>query len=144
MPVSDPQKLLARIVADAADDRLDDASFRRRAERAGRRALRALEQSAAPAAARGAHAATGTAGRRTIAAQPSPYRFVAVPNGAGGTTSVSLSASVFEELAQALGGPAKVAEHARKAAAGHKPDSGVSRSAYVRKRLQQRATRAAR
>ena len=141
MATSDPHKLIARIVGDAADKQLDDAAFRARAQRAARQLQRALEQSDTPAATR----AAGATGRKRQAgdSQRLAYRYIAVPNGAGGTTSVSLSNGTFEELAQALGGPRQVNALARKVAAGHKPESGVTRSAYVLKRLRQRAARAA-
>lgn len=134
MTTADPHKLVARIVADAADEQLNDAAFRTRTQRAARQLQRALEQLPASAANPSRRQAGG--GRR-----PS-YRFIAVPNGAGGTTSISLSTATFAELAQALGGDKQVSALARKVAVGHKPDSGVSRSAYVAKRLQQRAARA--
>lgn len=142
---ADPQKLLARLIDQAADREIDDASFRRRMLRASRQLQNLLgngheQAEAAPA---GKPAARGRA-PAAPAARPSPYRYIAVPNGSGGTTSVSLSIEAFEELAEVMGGPAKVAEHARKVAVGHKPDSGISRSAYVLRRLQQRAARAAR
>ena len=130
-----PEKLLARMAADANDDGLDDAAFRQRTLRAVKRLQRELVPQPAVRPAR----------RSRASAKPSAaYRYIAVPNGAGGTTSVSLSGAAFEELAQTLGGAAQVNELARKAALGHKPESGISRSAYVRKRLQQRAARAAR
>ena len=140
---ADPQKLLARLIDQAADREIDDASFRRRMLRASRQLQNLLGNEAAPAAP-AARTAARARPAAAAAARPSPYRYIAVPNGAGGTTSVSLSTEVFDELASAMGGPAKVAEQARKVAVGHKPDSGVSRSAYVLRRLQQRAARAAR
>ena len=123
------------------DEQLDDAAFRARAQHAARQLQRALEQSDAPAATR----AAGATGRKRQAgdSQRSAYRYIAVPNGAGGTTSISLSNATFKELAEALGGAAQVNALARKVAVGHKPDSGVSRSAYVLKRLRQREARAA-
>ena len=69
----------------------------------------------------------------------SRYVFVAVPNGSGSTTSVSIVASLFDELARALGGRQEVSTLARKVAAGYNPSSGIPRSAYVRMRLQRRA-----
>lgn len=130
-----PEKLLARMAADAADEDLDDAAFRQRTLRAVKRLQRELVP----------HPTARSVRRSYAGAKPSAaYRYIAVPNGAGGSTSVSLSSAAFEELAQVLGGAAQVNELARKAALGHKLESGISRSAYVRKRLQQRAARAAR
>ena len=80
--------------------------------------------------------------RGTRGARQSAYRFIAVPNGAGGTTSISLSNATFEELARALGGPRQVSALARQVEHGHKLESGVTGSAYVLKRLRQRAARA--
>lgn len=141
MPTDEVHKLLGRIVADAADERLDDAVFRRRTARAARQLQGMLEPHRHAARPR-----AGAVSTRNRLADPSMrqprYRYIAVPNGVGGTTSVSLSNSVFEELARAMGGPAKVTEQARKVAASHKPDSGMSRSAYVLRRLRQRASRA--
>ena len=141
MATPDPHKLIARIVTDAADERLDDAAFRARAQRAARQLQRALEQAVGPAATGRARATGGKHQAGDL--QRSACRYIAVPNGAGGTTSISLSNAIFEELADALGGAAQVNALARKVAVGHKPDSGVSRSAYVLKRLRQRAARAA-
>ena len=140
MATPDPHQLIARIVADAVDEQLDDTAFRARTQRAARQLQRALEQSTAPATTR----AVGATGRKRQAgeSQRSAYRYIAVPNGAGGTTSISLSNATFAELAEALGGPRQVNALARKVAAGHQPDSGVSRSAYVLKRLRQHAARA--
>ena len=132
--------LAAKIAADAKDDRLDDAAFRRRARRAAAKLQQLLEEEA-PLAPRGGRAAV-PASRKSTPAQ-SRYVFVAVPNGTGGMTSVSIVNSVFDELAESLGGRNQVTALARKLALGHKPDSGVSRSAYVLKRLQQRAASAA-
>lgn len=145
MPAADPQRLLARLIDQAADRNIDDASFRRRMLRASR-PLQALLGQEATEAVEAEDKAPAARSRlaKPAAARPAPYRYIAVPNGSGGTTSVSLGVAVFDELAEALGGRAKLAEHARKAAAGHKPDSGMSRSAYVLRRLQQRAARVAR
>lgn len=128
------------MVADAADEQLDDATFRACTQRAARQLQRVLEQAAAPDATR---AAGATGRKRQVGdSQRSAYRYIAVPNGAGGTTSISLSNATFAELVEALGGPRQVNALARKVAVGHKPESGVTRSAYVLKRLRQRAARA--
>lgn len=138
MPVFDLHTLITRIAADAVDREIDDASFRRRTQRAVRQAQRAIEQPFCSAKIR-----EKTRGQPKASAVRRPaYRFIAVPNGAGGTTSVSMSNSAFEELAQAFGSDAQVNALARKVAVGHKPESGISRSAYVVKRLRQRAARA--
>ena len=141
MPAPNLHKLIDRIVSDATDAQLDDATFRVRAQRIAKQLQRALAEPAAPAAAR--KNAAGKRGRPAAPSRRSAYRFIAVPNGDGGTTSVSLSNDNFDELAHALGGNAQVTALARKVAASHKSDSGVSRSAYVLKRLRQRAARAA-
>lgn len=141
MPAPDLQKLIRRIVADAADSQLDDASFRIRAQRAAKQLQRALGEPPAPATKR--RNAVGDRGRPAGRSGRSAYRFIAVPNGTGGTTSVSVANTTFAELAQALGGNAQVTALARKVAASHKSDSGVSRSAYVLKCLRQRAARVA-
>lgn len=132
------RELAAKLAADALNERIDDAAFRRRARRAATRLQKLLaeEQAGAP---RGSRAP----GRRARAAPAARYVFVAVPNGSGGTTSVSIAHPVFEDLADALGGRAQVTALARKVAVGHRPESGVSRSAYVLRRLQQRAAKAA-
>ena len=142
MPAPNLHKLIDRIVSDATNAQLDDATFRARAQRIAKQLQRALAEPAAPAAAARKNAA-GKRGRPAAPSRRSAYRFIAVPNGDGGTTSVSLSNANFDELAQALGGNAQVTALARKVAASHKSDSGVSRSAYVLKRLRQRAARAA-
>ena len=142
MPTPDPHKLIARIVADATDERLDDAAFRARAQRAAHQLQRALAQSVAPSAARAA-GATGRK-RRAVDSQRPAYRYIAVPDGAGGLSSVSLAIATFEELAAALGDSKQVIALAKKVAIGHKPASGMSRSAYVAKRLRQLAACAAR
>ena len=49
MPSSDPYKLITRIVSEATDTQLDDASFRIRAHRVAKPLQRALEAPAAPA-----------------------------------------------------------------------------------------------
>ena len=121
--VTDVKTLAARILADASDVRIDDATFRRRAMRLARTVQRETQQSAQARAAR--------------------YVFVAVPRGDGGTASISIAVDTFEELAGALGGRREVAAAARKLAAGYKPESGLSRTNYVRRRLQQLAARKA-
>ena len=131
MPALDLHKLIGRLVTDAVDKRLEDAAFRARAERTARQLQRVLGQAAD--------------GRRQAAGARRPaYRFIAVPNSAGGTSCVSVSSATFEELARALGGDTQVSALARKVAAGHRPETGVSRSAYVVKRLRQRAARTVR
>lgn len=140
MPTTDPGKLLDRILIEAADKRLDDAVFRRRTARAARQLQSMLGQPARSAATKRAGAAPTRRQSAARAVQPR-YHYVTVPNGAGGTTSVSLSNAVFDELAQALGGAAKVTEHARSVAGSHEPGSGMTRTAYVLKRLRQRAAR---
>lgn len=115
------KKLAARIVADAADDRIDDASFRRRALRVANQLQRESQ--------------------RMAEARPARYVFVAVPRGDGGTASISIAVETFDALAQALGGRREVAAAARRLALGFKPESGLSRSNYVRRRLQQRAAK---
>lgn len=132
----DPLKLVARLLTDATDARLDDTAFRQRAQRTVRR----LQQALSPPPRIQGNGITTRAG----AAPPARYRFVAVPNGAGGITSVSLATAVFDELAGALGGAEAVTALARRVARGHKPDSGVSRSAYVLRRLRQAAERSGR
>ena len=132
------QDLAAKLAADAKDERIDDAAFRRRARRAAAKLQRLLEEQGAPPGRGGRPSAS----RKSVSAQ-SRYVFVAVPNGTGGMTSVSIVNSVFDELAEALGGRNQVTALARKLALGHKPDSGISRSAYVLRRLQQRAAKAA-
>lgn len=129
--------LAAKIAADAKDDRLDDAAFRRRARRAAAKLQQLLEEQAPPARRSGRPASPSKG-----APAQSRYVFVAVPNGTGGMTSVSIVNSVFDELAKALGGRNQVTALARKLALSHKPNSGMSRSAYVLRRLQQRAATA--
>lgn len=141
MPAPDLHKLIRRIVADAADAQLDDAAFRVRAQRAAKQLQRALGEPPTPATKR--KNAPVNRARPAKRSGRSAYRFIAVPNGTGGTTSVSVANTTFDELAQALGGNAQVTALARKVAASHKSDSGVSRSAYVLKRLRQRAARTA-
>lgn len=130
--------LAAKIAADARDDRIDDAAFRRRARRAAAKLQQLLEEQASPPARRSGRPASPS----KAAPAQSRYVFVAVPNGTGGMTSVSIVNSIFDELAKALGGRNQVTALARKLALSHKPDSGISRSAYVLRRLQQRAATA--
>ena len=115
------RKLAARIVADAADVRIDDASFRRRALRIANKLQRESQ--------------------RLGQARPARYVFVAVPRGDGGTASISIAVDTFDELARALGGRREVAAAARKLALGFRPETGLSRSNYVRRRLQQKAAK---
>lgn len=124
----DPQALVARILSDAASSHIDDATFRQRASRMVRRLQRELDQQLAEQAAIRKHSNVASASR---------YKFIAVPS-EGGSTSVSILRSRFEELVRVLGSPQAVTALARKAASGFKPESGMSRSAYVRRRLQQR------
>lgn len=126
------QALVGRILADAADTRIDDAAFRQRAKRAAARIGRAL----------GEGARAGRAGRRAAAKAPPRYAFIAVPTVAGGVASISMPRPTYEALAAALGGAEQVNAMARKVALGHRPASGLSRSGYVRRRLQQLAARA--
>ena len=128
---TDIQTLAARIAADATDQQIDDAAFRQRTKRAAARLLKLL----------GAADGQRAAPRQGTATAPR-YMYVAVPNGAGGVTSVSITRAVFDELAARLGGARAATALARQVAAGHKPGTGISRSAYVLKRLQQRAARA--
>lgn len=130
--------MAAKIAADAKDDRIDDAAFRRRARRAAAKLQQLLEEQTPSPARRGGRPASSS----KAAPAQSRYVFVAVPNGTGGMTSVSIINSVFEDLAKALGGRNQVTALARKLALSHKPDSGISRSAYVLRRLQQRAATA--
>ena len=130
---------LARIVVDALDDRIDDATFRLRARRAAWELLGALEQM---------RALSGSPQPLVCAEADRPpgaarYKYVSVPNGRGGKTSVSISSDLFEQLAVALGGPTQVMSLARRLALSHPLGSNVSRSAYVRRRLQQRAAKLA-
>lgn len=71
------------------------------------------------------------------------YVFVAVPNGNNGTTSVSIRPDLFEQLAERLGGRSAVTTLARTFSQAFNPDSGVTRSHYVRSRLEKRAATAA-
>ena len=129
---ADVHTLAARIAAEATDDRIDDTTFRRRAKRTAAQVLKILE------------AAGPQRGARRDAPSATPrYVFVAVPNGIGGTSCISIASPVFDMLASRLGGARSVTALARQVAAGHKPATGVSRSAYVLKRLEQRATRRA-
>ena len=125
MTVFDPQALVARILADATSNRLDDAAFRQRAARTARRLQRGIDrQSIDQAAAR----------KRSAAASAARYKFIAVPS-PGGSASVSIVRSEFDRFVKMLGSPQAVADLARKVAPAYRPESGMSRSAYVRKRL---------
>lgn len=119
MAKSELQALVERMLANAADDRIDDVAFRRQATRLAARIERTLTQAA------------------------SRYAFIAVPNGTGGMASVSMPRAIYEELATAVGGNDRLNALARKVACGYRPAAGMSRSAYVRKRLQHLAARSA-
>lgn len=140
MPKSELRNLLDQIIRDAVDERIDDATFRRRARRAAKRIERAFEQVAAAAPSR-----PGSRSKRARAksASGARYKFVAVPNGRGGMTSVSIPVAVFDELADSLGGDAKVTALARKVATGYRPESGAIRSGYVLRHLRRHAQKAA-
>lgn len=131
--------LIARLRASAADPSIEDAAFRTLAKRIAQQLAKLPEAALTPRS----RIRVGRTAGRPNQAQPAGarYVFVAVPNGRGGTASVSVSKPVFSEMARALGGAAAVTALARKVAAGHKPESGVSRSRYVRLRLEQRAAR---
>lgn len=136
--------LIARLRSSAVDRSIDDAAFRALAKRIAQQ-LAKLPEATATATQRGRIRVGRTAGRANqVQPAGARYVFVAVPNGRGGTASVSVLKPAFSEMARALGGPAAVTALARKVAAGHKPESGVSRSRYVRIRLEQRAARQAR
>ena len=128
---------LARIVVDALDDRIDDATFRLHARHAAWELIGALEQIRALSGSPQLLPSAAT-DRQPGAAR---YKYVSVPNGRGGKTSVSISSDLFEQLAAALGGPTQVMALARRLALSHSLGSNVSRSAYVRRRLQQRAAK---
>lgn len=114
MDTSEMRNLATRLVADAADARIDDASFRRRALRIANK----LQRQSQP---------------------QSRYVFVAVPRGDGANSSIAVRADTFDELARALGGKRAVTAAARKIALRFRPEAGVSRSHYVRSRLEARA-----
>lgn len=140
--LTDIDALIARLRASAVDRSIDDAAFRALA----RRIAQQLAKLPGPAAIPRSRIRVGRTAGRANPAQPAAarYVFVAVPNGRGGTASVSVSKPVFSEMARALGGAAAVTALARKVAAGHNPESGVSRSRYVRIRLEQRAAKQSR
>lgn len=141
-------QVVSQLRSDADNPAIDDATFRRRALRLANRlrqaaGFRATDYRAFPGA------RTGTPGRlsraapselsRRAADQRPRYRFIAVPNGAGGMTSVSIRIDRFENLSRRLGGAKEVMRLSRELALGHRPDSGVTRSRYVLMRLLRKA-----
>lgn len=125
MTAFNPRSLVASLLADAASDQLDDAGFRQRAARTAQRLQRGLERQRIDEEA---------ARRRSAAASAARYKFIAVPR-PGGSASVSITRAEFDRLVGMLGSPQAVAGLARKVAPGYRPESGMTRSAYVRKRL---------
>lgn len=112
MNTNELRSLAMRILADASDDRIDDATFRRRALRLANKLRRD--------------------------SQAARYVFLQVGRSDGGAACVSIKAEDFAELAHAMGGRKAVSAAAKRVAVGYKADSGVSRSHYVRSRLQRR------
>lgn len=131
---TDVQALAARIAADATNGQIDDAAFRHRTKRTAANVLRVPE----------AQGPRRAAPPRPATSLGSRYVFVGVPDGAGGATCLSIARTVFNELAARLGGARAVSALARWVAVGHRPEIGMARSAYVRKRLQQYAAKAGR
>lgn len=113
----------AKLAAAARDSSLEDAVFRARAKRLASQLVKLIP-------------AQGAASRRP--GGPA-YHFITVDNGSGGTSSVSVRKEVFEALVEALGSRKAVTDLARKAALKYEPNAGLSRSAFVRLRLEQRA-----
>ena len=122
------QLLIDKLLEDAASKHVGDAVFRQRVKRAGAKLQRlAGEQPDTP--------------RRRRKPGAGQYVFVGVPTADGRITSISISAETFAQFEQVLGGRREVAAAARKVALGHKPESGMSRSAYIVRRLRQRVAK---
>lgn len=122
------QLLIEQILEDASSKRIGDAAFRQRVRRVAAKLQRlADEQPAAP--------------RRPRKPGAGQYVFIGVPTADGRITSISIAADTFAQFEQALGGRREVAAAARKVALGHKPESGMSRSAYIVRRLRQRVAK---
>lgn len=127
------ESLTEALLRAASDTSLSDTEFRQKARRLATRLAKLLGVSAAPA--------KSPAAAKPSAAAKSPYVFLAVPTADGQSTSISIARDLFDSLARKLGGREAAVGLARKAALQHKPDSGMSRSSFVRNRLQRQAER---
>ena len=146
-------RIVSQLQADADNHVIDDATFRQRALRLAtrlgktawleRRDYGAFVDSQTGTPKRVSQAARDERARRA-AYRRLHYKFIAVPNGGGGTTSVSIRIDHFEHLSRTLGGAQEVMRLSRELAWGHRPDSGVTRSRYVLMRLLRKAEAVAR
>ena len=128
------ESLTEALLRAASDASLSDTEFRQKARRLAARLAKLLGVEAP--------AAKGRALVKASASPKSPYVFLAVPTADGQSTSISIARDLFDSLARKLGGREAAVGLARKAALQHKPESGVSRSSFVRNRLQRQAERA--
>ena len=135
------ESLTEALLRAASDASLSDTEFREKARRLAARLAKLLGVTAAPAAKGRATAKAATTAKAAATAK-SPYVFLAVPTSDGQSTSVSIARELFDSLSRKLGGREAAVGLARKAALQHKPESGVSRSSFVRSRLQRQAERA--
>lgn len=114
-------EVVTKLSAVVHDEQLDAAGLRRRVARLARQLVQLLE----------------------VRPEPAPYEYISVKGTDGATSSVSIRKEEFAQMEQALGGRRAVIALAKQIALTWEFKSGVSRSAFVRERLERRIKRGA-